>query len=135
IGMSEGNDTEFYLKKGFRVIGIEADPAAFDQLTTRFAEAIARNQLSLLNRAAHSESDKSVQFVRAYSSQGHSHVVREKDNREGDIVDVPTIGWQDIIAISGIPYYCKIDIEGGEERFLESVANSRVLPEYMSVEC
>ena len=135
VGMSEGNDTDFYLKKGFRVVGIEADPAAFQELNTRFAERIARNELIVLNRAAYSESGKSVQFVRAYSSQGHSHIRREQDNRDGELVTVSTIAWPEIIAIAGVPYYCKIDIEGGEENLLESIASSRILPEYISVEC
>jgi FkbM family methyltransferase len=135
VGMSEGNDTDFYLKKGFRVVGIEADPAAFQELASRFAESIARNELVVLNCAAHSESDRSIEFVRAYSSQGHSHIFREENNRDGDIVTVSTIAWSDIISIAGIPYYCKIDIEGSEEDFLVSIANSRMLPEYISVEC
>jgi FkbM family methyltransferase len=135
VGMSEGNDTDFYLKKGFRVVGIEADPAAFQELASRFAESIARNELVVLNCAAHSESDRSIEFVRAYSSQGHSHIFREENNRDGDIVTVSTIAWSDIISIAGIPYYCKIDIEGSEENFLVSIANSRMLPEYISVEC
>ena len=35
VGMSEGNDSEFYLQKGFRVVGIEADPIVYAQLCKR----------------------------------------------------------------------------------------------------
>jgi len=41
IGANNGDDTAFYLKKGFRVVAIEADPALAQKLYDRFAEDIA----------------------------------------------------------------------------------------------
>ena len=36
IGMSEGNDSAYYLAKGFDVVGVEADPVAYKSLIERF---------------------------------------------------------------------------------------------------
>ena len=37
--------------------------------------------------------------------------------------------------MKGVPYYCKIDIEGSEVQLLRSMTNRAMLPEYISVEC
>ena len=35
VGMHRGGDTAYYLHKGFRVVGVEANPAMADQLRDR----------------------------------------------------------------------------------------------------
>ena len=40
IGVSEGNDTAFYLAKGFQVVAVEADPGMCRTLRSRFAREI-----------------------------------------------------------------------------------------------
>ena len=52
LGVSEGNDTAYYLSKGFRVIAVEADPATCDNLRQRFRSEIDAGDLMLLNFAA-----------------------------------------------------------------------------------
>ena len=41
VGLHKGEDTEYYLKKGFRVIAIEANPQLISECKARFREAIA----------------------------------------------------------------------------------------------
>src|ERR1700747_1615621 len=48
VGMSRGEDTEFYLKKGYRVVGFEADPLLVDHCRRRFAAALAGGQLNIV---------------------------------------------------------------------------------------
>jgi hypothetical protein len=48
VGMSRGEDTEFYLKKGYRVVGFEADPLLLDRCRRRFATALAGGQLNIV---------------------------------------------------------------------------------------
>ena len=62
IGMSEGNDTAFYLAKGFAVVGVEADTALQPHLAERFAAEIASGRLHLLHRAAAATSGKTLRF-------------------------------------------------------------------------
>ena len=47
---------------------------------------------------------------------------------------VATIDWKKLVTF-GLPYYVKIDIEDNETRFLNGMAKSGVLPEFVSVEC
>lgn len=136
IGMSEGNDTDFYIKKGFRVVGVEADGRMQDALATRFAGAIAAGRLVILRGAAWDRGGQEVTFLAQDRHQGGSHVLAPgaPERNEGATISVPTFGWADIIAVMGVPYYCKIDIEGGEERILDSITEVGALPAYCSVE-
>jgi FkbM family methyltransferase len=137
IGMSEGNDTDFYIRKGFCVVGIEADPLMFRKLAERFAEPIAARRLVLMNRAAYRVSGEPLAFFINREAQGHSRVVigDAYPERQGERTQVASICWSDIVTVMGIPYYCKIDIEGLEAPFIESMLGSEFLPEYISAEC
>ena len=136
IGMSEGNDSDFYLRKGFRVLGIEADPVMYQTLLSRFSAPIAEGRIAILNRAAAETSGAAVRFFRNRSVQGHSRVVLEDSPIPvpGEIVEVRTIGWPDIVRDFGLPYYSKIDIEGSEPHFLKSFVGSAGLPTFISAE-
>ena len=37
VGVHRGDDTAYYLHKGYRVVGVEADPAMADHLRDRFS--------------------------------------------------------------------------------------------------
>jgi hypothetical protein len=41
LGMNNGDDTDYYLKRGFEVVAVEANPALCQVARDRFAEAIA----------------------------------------------------------------------------------------------
>jgi FkbM family methyltransferase len=135
VGMSEGNDTEFYLRKGFSVVGVEADPLMHAHLERRFASEIADGRLTLLNRAASDVSGRPVRFWHDNRDQGHSSVAAA-DAGARDVTEflIPSIDWKELRAIAGVPYYLKIDIEGGEPQFLASMAGSSSLPTYISAE-
>ncbi len=51
IGMHKGEDTDYYLKKGFRVIGFEADPDLIQYCKSRFVEAIESGRLVIVEGA------------------------------------------------------------------------------------
>ena len=49
LGLSTGQDTEFYLKKGFRVVGIEANAVLIEECRARFSDDSSSGRLTLLN--------------------------------------------------------------------------------------
>ena len=51
VGAHCGEDTEFYLKKGFRVIAVEANPVLCEQLVQKFGPFLADGRLVLVNKA------------------------------------------------------------------------------------
>jgi FkbM family methyltransferase len=135
IGMSEGDDCDFYLKKGFRVLGLEANPETYAHIGARFASEIEAGRLRVMNLAASENSGEQMIFMIS-GNQGHSHLAQypRGDDITARQVRVETINWSGLISIWGTPYYCKIDIEGAEVPFLRSLVG-QPLPEYISTEC
>lgn len=137
VGVSNGNDTDFYLKKGFKVFGIEGDPIVCGELESRFSSQISTGQLELVPAVACSANDEEISFFVNESVQAHSKVAvsgGKSQQRKGSEYMVKTINWPAIHSRTGPVYYCKIDIEGGECEFLESFEKA-TLPKYVSAEC
>jgi FkbM family methyltransferase len=51
VGCNDGQDSDFYLKKGFRVVAVEANPALCEGLRRRFAQEIAEGRFILVCEA------------------------------------------------------------------------------------
>ena len=51
VGTHNGQDSDFYLKLGYRVVAIEANPALVEKLQERFSEEIAQGRMTLVNKA------------------------------------------------------------------------------------
>ena len=51
VGAHKGEDTEYYLRKGFRVIAIEAMPEFCKSITSRLSEYVKSRALTVLNLA------------------------------------------------------------------------------------
>lgn len=134
VGMSEGNDTAFYLSKGFRVLGVEADPVVFSGLCARFANEIGRGALTIVHRVASDARGAVAEFWKNDQHQGLSSTVRRAEHPLTRY-EVDSINWPGILDISGaVPHYCKVDIEGGEKAFLRSMMDSDPVPTFISVE-
>lgn len=138
IGMSEGNDTEFYLKKGFKVIGVEADPRVFQSLLERFENEINERRLVIYNAAASSTDNEVVKFYHHNNHQGLSGLFKDRiefSESNFETFRVCTIDWNTLVERHGTPYYLKVDIEGNEEAFLSSIDLKKKLPDFISIEC
>lgn len=133
IGMSEGNDTAFYLAKGFVVVGVEADGAIQEHLARRFAAEIAAGRLHLLHRAAAARGGERMRFFHDESQQGQSSLNRAGRTRVTEF-EVVSIDWPELCGVAGVPYYLKLDIEGGETAFLSAIPNGGEVPPYVSAE-
>ena len=47
VGMHRGEDTAYYLAKGYRVVAIEANPELVGECRERFSDAIASGKLTM----------------------------------------------------------------------------------------
>ena len=137
VGASSGNDIQYYRRKGFDVVGLEADPVMYARLEQRFAAEVADGTVILLNRVAAETSGELVQFWRNERFQGLSTFDFDTAQFREHLVPCSgrTADWREIVAVRGVPHYCKIDIEGGEVRFLRSMRGSDALPTFISAEC
>ncbi len=135
LGMHIGQDTDFYLKKGFRVIAVEASPVLARQGARKFAQAIDDGRLIILNLGVSDRRgcfpfyintvlDHWSSFVKAIAAR--EHPVEE--------VEINAVLVQDLFAVYGVPYYLKVDIEGSDRHVISQLPGLDNLPTYVSFE-
>jgi FkbM family methyltransferase len=135
VGLHVGQDTDFYLAKGFHVLAIEANPVLIAAARAKFAEAIQQGRLLLLNLGITPEPGEFTFYVNKTHSEWSSFV-KELGEREGffEEVSVPCVAMDEVFAAFGVPYYLKVDIEGGDIDVVKPLVNLPVKPQYVSVE-
>jgi FkbM family methyltransferase len=139
VGMNTGKDTEFYLRKGFRVAAVEANPKLVESVSERLQEPIRQGRLKIYNVAISSEEGEAEFYVnRQYDGWSTlSTAVVHRNERLGtshNIIRVPTMRFANILRETGIPYYVKIDIEGADVLCLEALHEFTTRPRYVSIE-
>lgn len=115
IGAHRGEDSEFYLRKGFRVVAIVG------------AEALEAGQRSV--RFYKNDANPVWGTVRAEWA--------ERNERLGALsvpIDVAAIDLADVIRTHGVPHYMKIDIEGMDRVCVRALARFRTRPDFVSLE-
>ncbi len=135
LGMNNGDDIEYYLKKGLKVVGIEANPSLVESCKERFEEAINNKRLVLENVAvAVGESSPSIEFYVHKSSHVSSTLVRPDDIENYDLIHVSHKSIEEIIKAHGKPYYLKVDIEHYDAEILKDLLRTKHRPRFISAE-
>jgi len=145
VGLHKGEDTEFYLKKGFRVVAFEADPDLAAHCRARFADAVRDQRLVIVEGAITEAAEGSapggtVAFYRNLDLSVWGTVVAswaDRNERLGTRVrriDVPVVDFAAELARHGIPHYLKIDIEGCDGVCLAALGRFAEKPDYLSIE-
>jgi methyltransferase FkbM-like protein len=141
VGMSRGEDTEFYLKKGYRVVGFEADPLLVDHCRKRFAAALADGQLNIVAGVICPDppASGSVAFYRSTNDQwGTARLEWAERNQQlgssSSVIQLETVDFAGCLAKFGIPHYMKIDIEGADLVCAKMLLQFTERPDYLSIE-
>jgi len=136
VGANNGNDTAFYLAKGFRVVAVEADPKHVTALQERFSLEIANHRLIVVPLGI-AEQRTTMRFYRNPRNTHWSSFFEDWAKRDGEPceeLEIDCIPLSDLIYQHGVPYYLKIDIEGSDLAALKSLHGLRILPHYISIE-
>jgi FkbM family methyltransferase len=139
VGCNNGDDTDFYLRKGFRVVAIDADKALCDQVSRRFAAEIAADRCEVIHAAVGEKTGELVEFYVCDKTDWNTcdPYFVERNEKTGvtyRTVTVPTINVGELMETRGVPYYLKIDIEGADAIPLKTMVGRKVVPTYTSVE-
>lgn len=145
IGMHKGEDSEFYLRKGFNVVSFEADPDLADFCRKKFAGELDSGQLTIVEGAiVDSElldiTEGKVRFYKNNKVSVWGTVVNEWSERnsklgaDDELIEVSAVNFVECLNKYGIPYYMKIDIEGMDTVCLKSLLNFTEKPDYISIE-
>ena len=136
IGMYNGEDTKYYLKKGFRVIAIEANPALVALVKEELKPFITAQQLTIINVGI-AEKDGNMTFYRndhELEWSSFDKVIGTRNNTPYTELQVPCRTLSSILAEYGVPYYLKIDIEGYDAICIHGIESVQNTPSYISCE-
>jgi FkbM family methyltransferase len=139
IGAHRGEDTEYYLGRGFRVVSVECDPEHVAFLRTHFASEIENGRLTLIDRAIAPQLGP-VTFYRnknvsVWGTAEHSWADRNRAlGTEIEEITVDGVTPDALFREHGIPFYLKIDIEGRDLLVVSALAQFPAKPPYLSLE-
>lgn len=140
VGMHAGEDTEFYLAKGFDVVAIEANPSLVDAAKTKFAREIAHGQLRIMQVAiSHRSGTERLAVANdttIWSSLSPGFVARNEAlmGTSYRYIDVPSRRFDEVLDEVGIPHYLKIDIEGLDMLCVKALHSFSERPAFVSIE-
>jgi len=139
IGVHQGEDTEFYLKKGFRVVGVEAHPELIASAKERLDCYVDGGRLVLVNAAISAHAGPVTFFASESRSVWGttSQEWAERNQRLGSRSTKMTVAGvraETLLEEYGIPYYMKVDIEGADMLCLEALQRFRDRPAFVSFE-
>lgn len=137
--MHTGEDTEFYLAKGFDVLAIEANPDLVAAGRERFSKEIESGQLHILPVAIAEQEGVLPLAICEEKSSVSTLSPKQVGSQESAgftyrYVDVPTRPFESILSEYGVPRYLKVDIEGMDLLCIRALRNVGERPDFVSVE-
>ena len=70
LGCNDGEDTDFYLRKGFRVLAIDADALLSDHVRRRFSRYIADGRLKVIQGLISDSKSETAPFFKFEECRG-----------------------------------------------------------------
>jgi FkbM family methyltransferase len=135
VGMHKGEDSAFYLAKGYRVIGFEANPDLANHCRMRFAD---ESRLTVIEGAIDDSGLSTVPFYRhaetVWGTTNSQWVARNAKFGESEAIEVPTVNFAEALQEHGVPMFMKIDVEGADSICLDSLSALSETPRYLSLE-
>lgn len=136
FGMHNGDDTAYYLERGFKVVSVEANIELVDKCRVRFEEQISRGDLRIISKAIGERDGCMMEFhISSLNSEWstiHHNPHTLGDNPKKVIVEAVTLGT--LIRNFGVPHYIKCDLEGSDIVFCRQLLEESTRPDFVSVE-
>ena len=135
LGFHNGDSSLSYLKKGFKVIGVECNPNLKTHNNEEYEKYIADGYLTLLDYCISDKDNEIIPFYISTCSVWCSANINIAERfNDSEQIEVETITLSSLIDNYGCPDYCKIDIEGNDVLAVRSLKDAENIPNYISVE-
>lgn len=137
IGMNNGDDLPYYLAKGTKVVGIEANSSLCDLVLKKYSDQVRTGQLVIENCVITADRDEGeVDFYLHREAHVLSQFPRPSEERiaQYEKVKVPQRLASSIVHQHGEPHYIKLDIEHYDIMALEELFSQGIFPEFISTE-
>jgi len=127
IGAHTGNHSGVWVRLGAKVVAVEPQPAFARLLEKKFE---ADDNVTILQKAVTEKDGHAELNINRFNptistlSDAWKTVISNYDRRNrswAEISQVETVTLDSLIAESGIPAFCKIDVEGMEEQVLDGL--------------
>lgn len=114
IGMHTGQDTNYYLKEGFKVIAVEANPLFCEMGEKRFKKYIDDGSLIILNIGIADKEGVLPFYINKRTSEWSSFdfELGSRNNTPYEVMNIPCVTTHSLFEKYGVPYFFKVDIEG-----------------------
>ncbi len=144
VGMNIGQDTDYYLARGFRVVAFEADPNNAAFCREKYATEIDDGRLILVEGAIteNFSSNGKPDTVKFYQNEDHplwgstcDDFARRNEvlGTTNKIIEVEAVDFGKCLEKYGIPFYLKADIVGEEIICLRALKDFENKPDYISI--
>lgn len=135
VGMNNGDDTAYYLRRGFRVVAIECDPTLVAAAHRRFGPELDAGRLTIVHTAIDAQEGSRPFWVCDAKSAWNSfdRALAARDGSPHHMIEVRCRTFDAILKEFGVPYYLKIDIEGADPLCIEAL-RPETAPRYLSIE-
>jgi FkbM family methyltransferase len=134
VGMNNGDDTDYYLRKGYHVIGIEANPELCVTVSNRFAEEIRKGLLTLLNVGVARQDDVLDFYLDTWAHTTSTFVPQPNHHNRYRVIPVTVQRLSSIIVEYGVPDLLKLDVEGLDFPVLQDLYANEIRVRFISAE-
>jgi len=144
LGAHKGEDSDFYLRKGFRVIGVDASEKMCELILENFKDHPKKDDFQIMNYAITEKDDEEITFFENTDKPVWSTIIESWDSRNKKLSTtsikktVKTIRLDTLIKEQlqdgETLEYVKIDIEGADVMALKSLSNLKEKPKFISLE-
>jgi FkbM family methyltransferase len=133
VGMHNGDDSAYYLRKGYDVVAIEASPSFCADARVRFKNEIDAGRMRIINCAASSYTGE-ISFYKHKTMSGLSTVVRPEELDDWEEEVVACMPLSQMIDSNDDLAFIKIDIERADLWALESLDAAGLKPAQIQCE-
>jgi FkbM family methyltransferase len=135
VGLNNGDDSAYYLAKGYSVVGIDANVEHCNACRQRFAKEINAGRMIVLDVGVGESESLSEFFIYDPEDSVSSFARPTFDVHNWRTIKVPVHRLSSIVKDHGTPYFIKIDVEHFDHLVLMDLLLAGVRPQYISAEC
>lgn len=136
LGMNNGDDTAYYLSRGFNVVALDANPELCQNARWRFEAEMDNRRLTIVNAAISDQPGEATFHVNLDNDHWSSLDIgwAGRDASRCKEIRVPCVTLSGLFGEFGVPHYLKIDVEGADHIVLDQLRGADKRPQYVSVE-
>jgi FkbM family methyltransferase len=139
VGLHRGEDSAYYLSKGYRVVAFEANPGLIAHCRKRFEPELAEGRMTIVEGAIDDRGRETVPFFvhdteTVWGTTDEAWAARNAPRGVSSRIEVEAVDFGQALREYGIPYYLKVDIEGADRICLDAVGDRSERPRFVSIE-